>query len=120
MGNPVVHFDVGCSNSEESRQFYQSVFDWSAEAYGPYSFKFDTGSSRGIPGYTTALGHEPHRYVMFYVEVDDIASKSELVEQQGGEIVIPETPVPGSGAFAWCKDPAGNLFGLWKPKNEGS
>jgi predicted enzyme related to lactoylglutathione lyase len=118
MGNPVVHFDVGCSNSEESRDFYQTVFDWIAEPYGPFSFKFDTGSSRGIQGYTTALGHEPHQYVMFYVEVEDITAKSKLVEAQGGQIVVPETQVPESGAFAWCKDPAGNLFGLWKPQNE--
>lgn len=118
MGNPVVHFEIGCSDRNQSREFYQTVFDWSAEPYGPFSFKFDTGSSRGIQGFTTALGHEPHQYVMFYIEVDDIAAKTRQVEAEGGQIIVPETPVPPSGAFAWCKDPAGNLFGLWKPMPE--
>ena len=55
-----------------------------------------------------------HNYVMFYVEVDDIAEKSDSIVASGGQIVVPETQVPGSGSFAWCKDPSGNLFGLWK------
>ena len=115
MGNPVVHFEIGCPNRDQSRDFYQSVFDWQAAPYGPLSYQFDTGSARGIHGFTTALGHEPNQYVMFYVEVDDIGAKSKLVEDGGGQIMIPETQVPESGSFAWCKDPAGNLFGLWKP-----
>lgn len=114
MGNPVVHFEVGCPDRATSRDFYQKMFDWKAEEYGPMSYKFDTGSDQGIQGFTTALGHEPHNYVMFYVQVDDIGAKIELIGELGGEVMVPETEIPGTGSFAWCKDPAGNLFGLWK------
>ena len=114
MAHPVVHFDIGCKDKEQSRDFYQTIFDWKVEPYGPMSYQFDTGSPRGIQGFTTALGHEPHNYVMFYVEVDDIDEKSNAIVASGGQIVVPETQVPGSGSFAWCKDPSGNLFGLWK------
>ena len=116
MGQPVVHFEIGCQDKERSRAFYEQVFGWAAEPYGPYSFKFDTGSPRGIQGFTTALGHEPHQYVMLYIEVDDIADTLRKIESQGGSVVVPENPVPGSGHFAWCRDPQGNLFGLWKPE----
>ena len=115
MGNPVVHFEIGCTDKEESREFYQAIFNWQSEPYGPFSYRFDTGSSRGIQGYTTALGHEPNQYVMFYVEVDDVDATIGLVQDHGGQVVVPETQVPESGSFAWCKDPGGNLFGLWKP-----
>jgi predicted enzyme related to lactoylglutathione lyase len=47
---------------------------------------------------------------MFYVEVEDIAAHIESMESRGGQVMVPE-----SGSFAWCKDPNGNLFGLWIP-----
>ncbi len=75
MGSPVVHFDIGCRDAERSRAFYTQLFDWSSEPYGPSSFRLTTGASRGIDGYTTALGHEPHSYVMIYVEVPDIPAR---------------------------------------------
>ncbi len=117
MGNPVVHFDIGCRDKEQSRLFYEKMFGWKSEPYGPLSVKFDTESSRGINGFTTALGHEPHNYVMLYVEVEEIAPYLQLLESMGGTVIVSETQVPDSGWFAWCKDPAGNLFGLWKPSN---
>ncbi len=115
MGNPVVHFEIGCRDKDQSREFYEQVFGWKSQPYGPYSFKFDTGSPRGIQGFTTALGHEPHSYVLLYIEVDDVAAQLEKIKSHGGNVIVPETPVPNSGHFAWCSDPNGNLFGLWKP-----
>ncbi len=115
MGKPVVHFEIGCRDSERSRAFYEAVFGWTSEAYGPSSFKLDTGSEQGINGFTTALGHEPHQYVMLYIEVDDIPGELSKIESHGGSVVVPTTEVPGGGHFAWCRDPNDNLFGLWKP-----
>ncbi len=57
-----------------------------------------------------------NKTVMFYVEVEDIAAhigsieSMESMESRGGQVMVPE-----SGSFAWCKDPNGNLFGLWIP-----
>ena len=90
----------------------------SRNPYGPCSFKFDTESQKGIQGFTTALGHEPHNYVMVYVEVADIASHIQLLESLGGKVVIPETQVPDSGSFARCSDPEGNTFGLWSGESK--
>ena len=115
MGTPVVHFDIGCRDKDQSRAFYESVFGWTSEPYGPASFRLNTGSDQGIQGFTTALGHEPHNYVMLYMEVQDIPGYVAKIESSGGKILIPETPVPGGGHFAWCQTPHGNLFGLWKP-----
>lgn len=120
MPTPVVHFEIGCPDKDESRAFYETVFGWKSEGYGPFSYRFDTGSPRGIQGFTTALGHEPHRYVMVYVEVDDIPAHLAKAEAHGGKTMVPETEVPGMGWFAWLTDPAGNRVGLWKPAPVGS
>lgn len=114
MGKPVVHFDIGCRDLDVSTAFYSELFDWSASDYGPLSKQFDTQTEEGIPGHTTALGHEPHNYVMVYVEVEDIALYLSKVEELGGQIVLPETPIPNGGHFAWFKDPSGNTLGLIK------
>ncbi len=30
----------------------------------------------------------------------------------GGKLIMPKTPIPGVGYFAYCEDPEGNLFGV--------
>jgi predicted enzyme related to lactoylglutathione lyase len=69
----------------------------------------------GITGQINSLGHEPHQYTMFYVEVDDIAASIEKVKELGGKLVVGPIPIP-IGTFAWITDPGGNMVGLWKPK----
>lgn len=113
MGNPVVHFEIGCRDKDATAAFYESCFGWTAEDYGPSTKSFTTGAPDGIQGHLTALGHEPHAYVLVYVEVDDVAAALEKIELAGGESLIGPLPVPGQNrSFAWFKDPAGNTLGL--------
>ena len=60
MTSPVVHFDIGCRDRDQADAFYTQLFGWTTTDYGPLSKKIDTGSSTGIAGHLTALGHEPH------------------------------------------------------------
>ncbi len=114
MPNAIVHFDIGCRDREKTNSFYTSLFDWKTTDYGPLSKSIDTGSEEGIQGFMTALGHEPHNYVMMYVAVDEIGPYLEKVVALGGSVMVPETEVPGQGKFAWIKDIDGNQVGLWK------
>ncbi len=113
MPKPVVHFDIGCRDLAQTESFYTQLFDWTSSDYGPISKKIATGSDSGINGHLTALGHEPHNYVMVYVEVDDIKEHLERAAELGGSVVIPETEIPGGGRFAWFNDPDGNTIGLY-------
>jgi len=117
MPNPVVHFEIGCPDLEKSREFFRAVFGWEGEACGPYSASLPTGVDRGIEGFTTCLGHEPHQYVLVYIEVDDVTATLETITAHGGETMIPATKAP-AGTFAWFKDPSGNMLGLWKPDED--
>jgi predicted enzyme related to lactoylglutathione lyase len=75
----------------------------------------DTASGAGINGHITALGHEPHRYVTFYVAVDDVQAFLANAEALGGgKTRVPPVDIP-TGTFAWFTDPDGNTVGLWKP-----
>ena len=115
MGRPVVHFEIGCRDNQRAATFYQQLFDWTIEPHGPSSLNIRTGHACGIQGHITSLGHEPHQYTLFYVEVEDIPAHLARVDALGGRTLIPELPVPRGGHFAWFSDPDGNTVGLYKP-----
>jgi predicted enzyme related to lactoylglutathione lyase len=114
MGQPVVHFEIGCRDRERSAQFFAQLFGWQITPSGPASM-IDTQAGTGINGHITALGHEPHRYVTFYVAVDDVAAYLAKAESLGAKTVVPPVDIP-QGTFAWLADPDGNVVGLWKDR----
>jgi len=114
MGQPVVHFEIGCRDSAKAQAFYGKLFDWKMESYGPATM-IATGQTTGIQGHISSLGHEPHNYVTVYVQVDDLQGYLDKAGKLGGKTLVPPTDVPGMGKFAWLADPEGNAIGLWKP-----
>jgi uncharacterized protein len=48
------------------------------------------------------------------IDVDGIDDALKQVEAEGGSTVTPRTAIPGMGAFAYFKDPEGNVLGLWE------
>jgi uncharacterized protein len=111
MPHPVVHFEIGCKDSKRTQEFYESVFDWKITVAGPAAM-IDAGG--GPTGHISALGHEPHHYTIFYVEVDDVQAYLDRAQQLGAKTLVPPVPIP-TGTFAWLQDPEGNTIGLWKP-----
>ena len=112
MGQPVVRFEIGCRDRARASEFYAKLFDWKVWEAGPASM-IDTGG--GIGGHFTALGHEPHHYTIFYVQVDDVQKYLDQAAALGGKTLVPPVTIP-TGTFAWMADPDGNTVGLWKPK----
>lgn len=113
MGRPVVHFEIGCRDSKKTQEFYAQLFGWSIESAGPTAMI--APEPKGMSGHITALGHEPHNYTIFYVDVDDVAAYLKKAETLGGKTLVPPVEIP-FGTFAWMQDPEGNTVGLWKPK----
>ena len=114
MGQPVVHFEIGCRNSQKTQEFFSKLFDWKIEEMGPAAM-IATGATAGIQGHISSLGHEPHNYVTVYVQVDNLEAYLDKAGKLGGKTLVPPTDVPGMGAFAWMSDIDGNVIGLWKP-----
>ncbi len=121
MSHPIVHCEIGCKNSEKLKDFYADLFGWGFQSYGNAQM-FDTQVKEGMPGingHINALGHEPHNYVIVYVQTDDIEASLKKVESLGGKRMIPKTEVPTMGHFAWFTDPEGTMVGLWTPMQQG-
>jgi predicted enzyme related to lactoylglutathione lyase len=112
MGQPVVHFEIGCRDRAKTEQFFSELFGWKMQGSGPASM-IDTASEQGIPGHITALGHEPQHYTIFYVEVDDVQACLDKAAALGGKTLVPPVKIP-TGTFAWFSDLDGNTIGLLK------
>jgi hypothetical protein len=113
MGRAVVHFEIGCKDSKSTQEFYSKLFDWKIEPQGPAAMI--AAAPGGIGGHITALGHEPHHYTIFYVDVDDVQKYLDKAKSLGGKMLVPPIEIP-TGTFAWMQDPEGNTVGLWKAK----
>jgi len=71
MGQPVIHFEIGCRDSAKAQAFYGQLFNWQIRDVGAAAM-IDTGDAGGINGHITSLGHDPHNYMTVYVLVDHI------------------------------------------------
>jgi predicted enzyme related to lactoylglutathione lyase len=114
MGQPVVHFEIGCRDSAKTADFFARLFDWQMQPMGPATM-INTGASSGIQGHISSLGHEPFNYTTFYVQVDDVKTYLDKATALGGKTIVPPVEIP-TGTFAWFADPDGNTIGLWKAK----
>ncbi len=83
---PVVHFEIGCRNSEATSEFYRSVFSWSINQMGPASMI--QGAEQGIAGHITSLGHEPHNYVTVYIQVERIEDYLDEIEGYDRDLIL--------------------------------
>jgi predicted enzyme related to lactoylglutathione lyase len=115
VGQPVVHFEIGCRDKAKTVAFFADLFGWSIQDMGPAAMIDTKSSGPGIGGHVTALGHEPYHYTIFYVQVDDVASYLAKATSLGGKTLVPPVDIP-TGTFAWFADPDGSTIGLWKPK----
>jgi predicted enzyme related to lactoylglutathione lyase len=51
---------------------------------------------------------------VFAVNVTSIDEKVEQITKAGGLVVMPKVEMMGMGFYAYMKDPAGNVIGLWE------
>jgi len=116
MGKPVVHFEIGCRDKAKTAEFYGALFDWTMQDMGPAAAMIATGADSGIQGHISSLGHEPHNYTHFYVQVENLEDYLKKAESLGGKTVVPPVPIP-TGRFAWFADPEGNTIGLFEVKH---
>jgi uncharacterized protein len=114
MGRPVVHFEIGCRDKAKTAEFYSALFEWTPQEIGPATM-IATGADSGIQGHISSLGHEPHNYTLFYVQVDDLEAYLKKAESLGGKTLVPPVPIP-TGRFAWMADPEGNTVGLFEAR----
>jgi predicted enzyme related to lactoylglutathione lyase len=110
-----IHFDLTADNPERAIKFYSSVFGWKFEKWdGPMEYWMAaTGDDKepGINGGLTKRG-ETGMPNMNTIGVSSVDKFSKAIQDNGGKVLMPKTPIPGVGLFATCQDTEGNIFGI--------
>ncbi|NII23582.1 VOC family protein [Pseudoflavitalea sp. X16] len=109
--HPVVHFEIGCKDLAKTTAFYTELFGWTPTGI-PMASLLNTNATEGIQGHITSLGHEPHHYTTFYIQVEDINHHLQKIAAAGGTKLVGPVTLPDGKQFAWFKDPEGNMVGL--------
>lgn len=115
MPNHVVHFAIHADDCQRAKAFYEAVFGWTHEPWGPPDFwRIHTGEG-GIMGALQKrrqpLSGEGVRAFECTIGVDDVAAITTAVEKHGGTITMKPFLLEGVGTLVHFEDPEGNAVG---------
>jgi len=123
MPNNISFFAINADDVPRARTFYQTVFGWSFEPWGPPDFYLiDTGTEQNgavrgglqarrelVPG-QKMVGFE------CTISVANIDRTIRAVEANGGRIASSKFHIPTVGTVAYFVDPEGNVVGIIQPE----
>jgi predicted enzyme related to lactoylglutathione lyase len=124
---PVSHFAINADDLSRARRFYEKVFGWSFESFGPPDFFRIHDKADKSKGNFGALQKRrelaPGKHMIGFectFAVDDVGAVAKLVRAQGGKILMERTVIMGVGELIFCEDTEGNVFGAmhYDPKAE--
>lgn len=117
MKNKMTHFAIHIDDIERAKNFYDGVFEWGFQSYGPTDFlqiKADKSENGELIGALQSRKYSPVSDKIIGLEctvgvenVDDIIEK---VNNNGGQLLMPKTAIPYVGWIAKFLDTEGNLF----------
>lgn len=114
MANNLAHFAINADDLERAQRFYEAVFDWEFEPWGPPGFsQINTGGP--VIGALQkrrelAAGRPMHGFECT-IAVEDVRATREAVERAGGRVVMQPTTIAGVGHLIFFEDPEGNMVG---------
>jgi predicted enzyme related to lactoylglutathione lyase len=122
MPSNIAFFAVHADDLPRARRFYETVFGWKVQPWGPPGFfLIATGDERdpGIPGalqqrHEVVPGERFNGYECT-ISVPDIDAAAAAVTANGGKIVLSKCEIPTVGWLIKIKDPEGNVVCVKQP-----
>ena len=116
MANNVVHFAIAADDLDRARRFYEAVFGWRFEAWGPPGFlrihtgtADDPGIEGALHGRAEPLTGTGMRGFECTVSIDDVASVRDAVTTNGGTVLLEGYEIPTVGTLVQFLDTEGNV-----------
>lgn len=111
MPNKLAHFAIEADDVDRAKAFYESVFGWTFNAWGPPDFYQIQGA--GLHG-ALQQRREPmpegRKGMDLTFAVDSLETTGELVVRSGGSIVSDVFVIPSVGRLVEALDTEGNLL----------
>ena len=110
----VIHFEIPVNEPDRAASFYQKVFGWRFNKWdGPTEYWMVSTGAEGAPGINGGMLKRGNvATTTNTVSVDSVEASVAAVTKAGGKLIMPKSPIPGVGYFAYCEDTEGNLFGV--------
>ena len=114
-------FELGTSDTEAAKQFYNQLFGWTANDMpaGPdmiYTMLQrdgkDIGALYGLTAEHKAQGVPPHW--LTYISVASADESAAKAKELGASIIMEPFDVFGAGRMALMQDPSGATFAIWQ------
>lgn len=116
MPNNLVFFAVHADDVARARRFYEQVFGWKIQPWGPPDFFLVSTGTKDDPGIAGALQkrHElvPVKEPVGFectIGVSDIDTAMAAVTANGGKVIMPKCEIPTVGYLFKFQDPEGNV-----------
>jgi predicted enzyme related to lactoylglutathione lyase len=110
QGGRVVWHDLMTTDIDKASEFYSQLFGWQLNDVdmGGGTYKMIQSGETNIGGLVSLdEAHGAPSHWVAYVTVDDVDAAVQRANAQGGETLVPTTPIPEVGKFAIIKDPSG-------------
>ena len=107
---------IPADDPERAIAFYRGAFGWKFDV--AWEYQTPNGRERtwnirmegdAIDGGLTRREY-PGQPIQVGITVPSVADYLTRIQEHGGSIVVPRTPLPAAGIFAVCKDTEGNTF----------
>jgi len=116
--NIVRHFSVECDDVERAKAFYEAVFGWRVEPWGPPGYyqvfsrpgaAMPIGDLRGRREPLSGTGCSGYECTIC---VEDLAAILQAIEAHGGRVADRPYRIEGVGDLAYFEDTEGNRAGV--------
>jgi len=123
MSGSVVHFEIPADDVVRAQAFYRDAFDWTITAMPDMDYAIvgtTPSDENGTPIQPGAINggmmqrQAPTTAPTIVIDVADIDTALQRIEELGGKTESPKQPVGDMGFAAYFTDPEGNVMGLWE------
>jgi uncharacterized protein len=125
MSNNVEYFAINAEDVPRARKFYETVFRWGFEPWGPPNFYMIETAKEGGTAVRGALQERrelvPGHRMLGYectITVANIDETIRAIEANGGRLAAPKFHIPTVGTIAYFFDTEGNVAGLRQPEKK--
>lgn len=125
MPNNLASFAIHADDVQRCRRFYEAVFGWRFEPWGPPDFYLVHSGDEQSPGVQGLLHRrqEPRgaggpNCFECTIAVSDLDAVTASIKQAGGRIIMEKAPIPTVGVLTKFEDTEGNVVGAMAYEHE--
>lgn len=125
MPNNLASFAIHADDVSRCRRFYEAVFGWRFEPWGPPDFYLVHTGDDARPGIQGLLhrreeprGEGGPNCFECTIAVDDLDAVTAAIAAHGGRVLMEKAPIPTVGVLTKFEDPEGNVLGALAYEHE--